>query len=717
MQYKTNYRRLLDTCLPIVNKEDKDVIKLAYQLMCKEYDEKKYVDGQPLLDSIIDLTRVVVIELNLGFASAISAMFSKADLTNKDIKDFLIENNLQDAITIINSLNRINDLPTDRLTSNVDNFTGIMLSMVGDIRAILLSLADHLYMMRQKEVIPIKEIDNLVRKVENIYVPLSHKLGLYRIKAELEELLFNIKEPEKYAELASHIEKEVSRNKDFIKKFIEPIETDLSRMNLKFSIKSRTKTVSSVHNKMINQKIPFSEIYDLYAIRIIIDSSPDDEKADCWKAYSVVTNLYHPEPSRMRDWITRPRTNGYESLHITVQEPSGRWVEVQIRTKRMDIDAELGNAAHWRYKGHKGSIDTAQWLNSVRKILENPEYSEESLVNNPMAAKLPEDVIYVFTPTGDLRKMKDGATVLDFAFELHTGLGAKCIGGKVNHKIVQIRQRLKNGDMVEIMTSKNQSPNIDWLGWVATTRAKNKIKRYLKEAEYKQAEIGKDILRRKLSSLKVPYNDETINKLIAHYKFTTSLELFQQLADNKIEPSEIKDVLSNQPKEVEEPVLIKEAAKPLNRTSENTIVISESAELQGYILAQCCNPVLGDEIFGFVMAGGGVKVHRATCPNAPRLRTRYPYRVMNAVWSRIAEGSYFITTIHVSGVDQLGILNSITQLISNELKMEVRNIALNSKTGRFEGYIKVSVRDSKHVDALIKKLANLKGVTRVKRLT
>lgn len=716
MKLETNYRRLIDTCIPFINKEEQQILRKAYVILCSEYDGKVFANGEPLLDHIIKLTHVVVSELNLGFISTISTLFSQVNRQNEEVRMFFNSYKLLEASNIINSLNKINNLPTERLISNADNFTGIILSMADDIRAILLSLAENMHLLRFADDIPKVLCDNSIQKAVNIFIPLTHKLGLYRVKSELEELTFKITEPQIYHNLSEHIDAEISRRSGFIQGFIEPIERDLQRMGMSFNIKSRTKSVSSVHNKMKSQKVPFEEIYDLFAVRIILSGSIENEKSDCWKAYSVVTNLYHPEPKRMRDWITRPRSNGYESLHITVREPSGNWVEVQIRTQRMDNNAELGSAAHWKYKGHESALDTGEWLNSIRKILESQDYSEEAFTDSAITQRLPENVIYVFTPAGDLKKMKEGATILDFAFELHTDVGAKCIGGKVNHKIVPIRQKLKNGDMVEIITSKNQSPTIDWLSWVATNRAKNKIKRHLKEAEFKQAEIGKDILRRKISQLKLPYNDENISKLLTHFRFSTSLELFQQLAENKIEPSSIKEVLLSRPRSIEEALPIKAISIPVNRTSENTIIINETAELQGYILAQCCNPVTGDDIFGFIMTGGGVKVHRKTCPNAPRLLGRYPYRVMNAEWSKIADGSHFITTVQISGVDQPGILNSITNLLSNELKMDVRNISLKSKVGKFEGFIKVSVRDSHHIDFLIKKIMEVKGVIRVKRL-
>lgn len=716
MRSNSNYRELLNTCLPLLNRKDKSVIRKAYVLICGEYKGALAVTQEPLTDYVVKVSAIIVNELNLGLTSAISAILSYTDSRKTSINKFLGENSIQEAISIIDSFRKITELPTERLGRNVDNFTGIMLSMATDVRSIMLALSENLYLIRNNDSLEKTVLDDAINRAVNIYIPLTHKLGLYKIKSELEEVTFKLKEPDTYNRLAKQIESEVSKSQNFIQKFTEPIVDELNRMGLEYTIKSRTKSVSSVHNKMIKQKVSFNEIYDLFAIRIIINTKADSEKADCWKAYSVVTNFYTPETSRMRDWITQPRQNGYESLHITVNDKTGRSVEVQIRSTRMDKDAESGNAAHWRYKGQKGLVDTSDWMNTVRQILENPESAEQLLIDHNPSLKVPDDNIYVFTPARDLIKMKDGSTVLDFAFELHTVIGSKCSGGRVNNKIVPIRTKLKNGDVVEIITSKNQIPNRDWLGWVVTSRAKSKIKRYLKEAEFKQAEVGKDILRRKLSQLKMPYNDENVSKLVSYFKFPSALELYQQLAENKIEPAQIKEILTSSGKETSEVPVVKETTRAIDKTSENTILVNESAELQGFILAQCCNPVMGDEIFGFVMAGGGIKIHRETCPNAPRLRTRYPYRIMNAQWSKVAEGSHFISSLHVSGVDRLGILNSITELLSNELKVDVRNIALNSKAGKFEGFIKISVRDSRHIDSLMKKIEGIKGVTRVKRV-
>lgn len=716
LEKRDNYRLIVELCNSYLNYKDEELLREVYSLLLSQYQDKESKIKNEQISYVVDLSIVTVKELNLGFTSVIASLFSYTNVNQESITHFLKKNKLTDVIDIIESFKKISNLPTDRLLKNADNFTGIMLTLATDIRAILLTLTENLYLLRNNQLLEESEKSNSLNKATNIYIPLAHKLGLYRVKSELEEITFMLREPESYKKLAREIENEINRNKDFIQKFIEPVANDLTRLGLKFSIKSRTKSVSSVHNKMVKQKVPFSEIFDLFAIRIILETNPEEEKADCWKAYSVVTNLYSPDTSRMRDWITLPRPNGYESLHITVKDNSGRIVEVQIRSLRMHIDAEQGNAAHWRYKGHKGNMETSAWIETMRQLLETPELTEEKLIQEQHTTKVPDDIIYVFTPASDLIKMKEGSTVLDFAFELHTAIGSRCTGGRVNHKIVPIRQRLKNGDIVEIITSKNQVPNRDWLNWVTTSRAKNKIKRYLKEAEFKLAETGKDILKRKLAQLKVPFNDETVSKILSQLKFENALQFYQQLAEDKIETSLIKEILTGPEKEVTEKVQVKEPPKPVNRTSENTILVNESAELQGYMLAQCCNPVMGDEIFGFVMAGGGIKIHRTTCPNAPRLKSRYPYRVMHALWSKVAEGSYFISTIHVSGVDRLGILNSITELLSAEMKIDVRNIALNSKAGKFEGYIKVSVRDSRHIDSLMKKLEGLKGVTRVKRL-
>ncbi|MFH1119210.1 MAG: HD domain-containing protein [Bacteroidota bacterium] len=719
---KAKYRQLISACRPFLNSGSTEILKDAFIMVLNAYKNNLKTDSEPYFLHAVDVACIVASEMRLGVSSVAAALLHDVDLKIIDKEFNTTDPQRAKVVTILLGLSRINSLPTERLHDNAGNFISLLLSLSGDVRAVLVKLADRLHRMRTIALLSGQEQAAIAQETSNLYAPLAHKLGLYKINSELNELSLHFTEPDSYNRISARIQKAELDNKDFFKEFLEPVRAELTRLGLHFTIKNRTKSVSSVYAKMNKQQVSFDEVYDLFAIRVILRSEIQNEKADCWKAYSAVTNLYTPETSRLRDWISVPRPNGYESLHVTVLGPTKRWIEVQIRTARMDEEAELGNAAHWRYKGQAGAVETDEWLNSIRKILENPVEGEEALSSGskPVAS---ENMIYVFTPDGDLKKLKTGSTVLDFAFEVHTSLGAKCSGAKVNRKIVPLKHQLKSGDMVEIMTSRNQTPNIDWLGWVATSRAKIKIRRYLKEAEFKQAEAGKEIFKRKLAQLKLQNQDEAINKLTAYFKLSGPLDLFQQLAENKIEPSAIKDVVLGTLKEKEEkpetkprPIIAPEVSSS-NKTSENVIIVNETSAIEGYKLARCCNPVMGDAIFGFVTVGDGIKIHRINCPNASWMRDRYPYRSMDAQWSNPAEGTYFIATIKVSGFDQLGILSSITNLISNDLKMDVRNISLESKGGKFDGIIKVSIRDKKHLDLLIQKLLSIKGIIKASRLS
>ena len=721
-QVRAKYRQLYTACLPFLNAESLTHLKDAFRLMLNAHNNRIKSDSEPYFLHAVDVACIVAAEMRLGPSSTIAALLHDVDL-NVVIEEYVKKDNkLAGVGIIIQSLDKIGKLPTERLPDNSENFISLLLSLSGDVRAVLIMLADRLHRMRTIDLLSESEKTATALETSILYAPLAHRLGLYKIKAELDELSLHYSDPETYNRLASLTKQAAIDNRDFFNEFLDPVKEELTRLGLNYSIKNRTKSVSSVYSKMKKQDVGFEDVFDLFAIRIILNSTPQNEKADCWKAYSAVTNLYVPETKRLRDWISVPRPNGYESLHVTVQGPSKRWVEVQIRTQRMDEEAEMGNAAHWRYKGQSGAVETDEWLNSIRKILENPMEGEDAFSAKSKHGAT-DNVIYVFTPDGDLKKLKTGSTVLDFAFEVHTSLGAKCSGARVNKKIVPLRHILKNGDMVEIITSRNQTPNIDWLGYVATSRAKVKIKRYLKDAEFKLAETGKDIFKRKLSQLKYPNQDDAINKLIAHYKLSGPLELFQQLAENRIEPSAVKEIILGNPKEKTDKPELK--SKPSNgaetpstkQTSENVIIVNDTSAIEGYKIARCCNPVMGDDIFGFVTVSDGIKIHRTTCPNAARMRNRYPYRSMEARWSTPAEGTYFITTVKISGFDQLGILSTITNLISNDLKMDVRNISLDSKGGKFDGIIKVSIRDKKHLDILIQKLLTIKGIIKATRLS
>lgn len=717
----SKYKKLLNTAGNNLTGDDRAFLKKAFVISLNEYGHQRYINKESWFSHAVDVACIISKNMGMGLTSVISALLANVSRESSSVKELLGNDKLKDCNAIIENLHKISNLRTEKLPQNSENFVSLILSLSQDVRVVLIKLADRLQYMRSIQTLDPQEQKAISTETTNLYAPLAHRLGLYKIHSELEELSLNFSKPEIYTDIAGKLKEAESQNRDFINQFIDPLKNELSRLNLKFTIKNRIKSVSSVYSKIKKQEIDFEEVYDLFAIRIILESDQKSEKADCWKAYSVVANLYKPEPSRLRDWITVPRPNGYESLHVTVLGPAKRWVEVQIRSQRMDEEAELGNAAHWRYKGQKGGVENSEWLNNIRRILENPLSTDEALVNEDKAATS-GTMIYVFTPEGDLKNLKTGSTVLDFAFEVHTNIGSKCSGAKVNGKIVPIRHTLKSGDMVEIITSKNQNPNIDWLGWVISTRAKNKIRRYLKEAEFQQAEEGKEIFKRKLSQIKNVTQDEAINKLVTHFKLSGPLDLFQRLADNRIEAKQIKEIVTAVPKESEvkqeTPKSVKiSQGNVSNKTSENIIVVNESSEIEGYKLARCCNPVMGDEIFGFITVSDGIKIHRLSCPNASRMRSRYPYRSMDAQWSTPVEGTFFIATVKISGFDQLGILNTITTMISSELKMDVRSISLDSKAGKFDGIVKVSIRDKKHLDFLIKKLLSIKGVIKASRLS
>ena len=714
------YKKLQQSAHKNISASDRPMLKAAFEIALAEYGRQTYFNNESYFSHAVEVASILSADMGMGLTSIISALLAGVPLDSPAFTNILNHKKLASCKVIISDLNKISKLPTEKLPQNAENFVSLILSISSDVRVVLIKLADRLQYMRNIQSLDAHAQKAIANETTNLYAPLAHRLGLYRLKSELDELSLNYAKPDIYAELESKIKKAEFSRRDYVDQFVESLIADLQRSKLQFSIKKRIKSVSSVYSKLLKQKIEFDEVYDLFAIRIILDADLKSEKTDCWRAYSVVTNLYKPETSRMRDWITQPRPNGYESLHITVQDPSDNWIEVQIRSKRMDEEAEMGNAAHWKYKGQKGGTENSEWLNSIRKVLEEPLTDEEALLEK--SKSVADNMVYVFTPEGDLKKLKTGSSVLDFAFEVHTNVGSKCSGAKVNGKIVPLRYVLKSGDRVEVMTSKNQNPNSDWLGWVASTRAKNKIKRFLKEAEFAEAEAGKDILKRKVSHIKNVTQDEAINKLVAHYKLSGPLDLFQRLADSRIDATHIKDILTSAPKEEEVTATASKTTKTdqkggVNKTSENVIVVNETSEIEGYKLARCCNPVMGDNIFGFITVSDGIKIHRITCPNASRMRSRYPYRIMDARWSTQVEGSFFIASVKISGFDQLGILNTITNMISQDLKMDVRGISLDSRGGKFDGVVKVSIRDNKQLEFLVKKLLEIKGIIKASRIS
>lgn len=633
----------------------------------------------------------------------------------------------EDVASIIKGLVKTNELYAKSPAIESENFRNLLLSFAEDMRVILIMIADRVNIMRQ-----IKDSENeedrmkVANEAAYLYAPLAHKLGLYKLKSELEDLSLKYTQRETYYFIKEKLnETKASRDK-YIATFIEPIKKKIAEAGMKFDIKGRTKSIHSIWNKIQKQKTPFEGIYDLFAIRIILDCEPDPakEKQVCWQAFSIVTDMYQPNPKRLRDWLSIPKSNGYESLHITVMGPEGKWVEVQIRTRRMDEIAERGLAAHWRYKGIKGENGLDEWLTSVREALENAD-NDSMKVMDQFKMDLYEDEVFVFTPKGDLFKLAKGATVLDFAFHIHSKLGCKCIGAKVNGKNVQLKQKLNSGDQVEIMTSNTQTPKQDWLNIVTTSKARTKIRQALKEMVARQHEFAKETLERKFKNRKLEYDEATMMRLIKRLAFKNVTEFYQSIADGALDVNEILDKYVEQQKrdnDTHDEIVYRSAEgynlQPLQEevsAKEDVLVIDQNLKGLEFKLAKCCNPIYGDDVFGFVTVSGGIKIHRADCPNAAQMRERFGYRIVRARWAGKSEGTQYPITLRVVGHDDIGIVTNITSIISKENGITLRSIGIDSNDGLFSGTLTVMVGDTGHLEALIKKLRTVKGVKQVSR--
>ena len=632
----------------------------------------------------------------------------------------------EDVARIIQGLIRIQELYTKSPTIESENFRNLLLTFAEDMWVILIMIADRVNVMRQ---IRNSENDEARRQVANeaayLYAPLAHKLGLYKLKSELEDLSLKYTEKEVYYHIKDKLnETKASRDK-YIASFIAPVQKKLEEAGLKFHIKGRTKSIHSIYQKMKKQKCPFEGVYDLFAIRVILDSELDKEKLECWQAYSIVTDMYQPNPKRLRDWLSVPKSNGYESLHITVMGPEGKWVEVQIRTERMDEIAERGLAAHWRYKGIKGESGLDEWLTSVREALESSDSNGLETMDQ-FKLDLYEDEVFVFTPKGDLFKLGKGATVLDFAFHIHSKLGCKCIGAKVNGKNAQLRQVLHSGDQVEIMTSNTQTPKQDWLNIVTTSKARTKIRQALKEMAAGQHDFAKETLERKFKNRKLEYDEAIMMRLIKRMGYKVVTDFYQAIANETIDVNDILDKyieLQKKENDAHDEVVYRSAegynlqSPLLEETSnkEDVLVIDQNLKGLEFKLARCCNPIYGDDVFGFVSVTGGIKIHRTDCPNASDLRERFGYRIVKARWAGKSQGTQYPITLRVVGHDDIGIVTNITSIISKEMGITLRSISIDSHDGLFSGTLTVMVGDTGRLEALIKKLRTVKGVKQVSR--
>ena len=626
---------------------------------------------------------------------------------------------------ILHGLQRIVELYSKNPVVESENFRNLLLSFAEDMRVILIMIAGRVNLMRQ---IRDNSNDEARRKVAEesayLYAPLAHKLGLYKLKSELEDISLKYLEPDAYYMIKEklHATKEV--RDAYIKQFIEPVSQKLMQVGLKFHIKGRTKSIHSIWQKMKKQKCSFEGIYDLFAIRIILDSPFEQEKMQCWQVYSIVTDMYQPNPKRLRDWLSVPKSNGYESLHITVLGPEKKWVEVQIRTERMDEIAERGVAAHWRYKGVKGETGLDEWLNNIRGILEN---SDDLQVMDQFKMDLYEDEVFVFTPKGDLFKFPKGATVLDFAYHIHSKIGNTCTGARINNKVVTFREQLHSGDQIEILTSSIQKPKQDWLNVVKTSRAKSKIRLALKETQVKEGQYAKEIIERKFKNKKIDIEESVMTRLVKKLKFKEVSDFYKQIVDGTLDMNTViekylelqqkdQNIIGDNMAKSADGFNIQTSQDIVNETAnDDVLVIDQNLKGIDFQLARCCQPIYGDKVFGFVTAGGGIKIHREDCPNAAELHRRFPYRVVKARWSGKGSSQYCIT-LRVVGTDDLGIVNNLTSIISKEEKLKLRSISIDSNDGLFGGNLEVMLEDTSKLEALIKKLKSVKGVINVTRI-
>jgi guanosine-3',5'-bis(diphosphate) 3'-pyrophosphohydrolase len=712
------YRALLRACKPTLQKGDKKEIRKAFDMALESHKDMRRKSGEPYIYHPIAVAQIAAEEIGLGTTSIVCALLhdvvEDTEITLEDIEREFGKKTAK----IIDGLTKISGVFDYNSSLQAENFRKMLLTLADDVRVILIKLADRLHNMRTMDFMPRHKQLKIASETIYLYAPLAHRLGLYAIKSELEDLSMKYLEPDTYKFIATKLNEKKAERTLFVKQFVDPIAEILAEQGFVASIYGRPKSIHSIWNKMKKKNIPFEEVYDLFAIRIILDSAPENEKAECWKAYSIVTDLYRPNPDRLRDWVSSPKGNGYESLHTTVMGPKGQWVEVQIRTMRMNEIAEKGFAAHWKYKESSNDNGLDQWIMKVREMLNNPEANALDFLDD-FKMNLFSDEIFIFTPKGALIQLPLGATALDFAFEIHTDVGAKCIGAKVNHKLVPLSYKLQNGDQVEIITSGKQTPKEDWLNIVVTAKAKSKIKSSLKEEKRKIAEEGKETLERKLKSLKITYNTDNLNKLSYFFKLASTQELFIAVANGKIELKDLKEYVASE-KEIENKGTQNDGQQIealLNRVKgpeSDILLIGEDLQKIDYNLAACCNPIPGDDVFGFVTVSEGIKIHRTNCPNAAQLMANYGYRIVKAKWNKQQELT-FLTGLHIVGIDDVGLINNITKVISGDFKVNMRSITVDTDNGIFDGSIMIFVNDKEHLDNLIKNLLQVKGVTGVTR--
>ena len=718
-EIRKRYRALLRACKPTLQKGDKQEIRKAFDLALESHKDMRRKSGEPYIYHPIAVAQIAAEEIGLGTTSIVcSLLHDVVEDTSITLEDIEAQFGKKVA-RIIDGLTKISGVFDPNSSIQAENFRKMLLTLADDVRVILIKLADRLHNMRTMEFMARHKQLKIASETSYLYAPLAHRLGLYAIKSELEDLSMKYTDPDTYKFIAKKLNEKKAEREKFIKDFINPVKEILLEQDINADVFGRPKSIHSIWNKMRKKSIPFEEVYDLFAIRVIIDTEYEKEKTECWKVYSIITDLYRPNPDRLRDWVSTPKGNGYESLHTTVMGPRGQWVEVQIRTRRMNEIAEKGFAAHWKYKESSSDNGLDQWIQKVRDVLSNPEQNALDFLDD-FKMNLFSDEIFIFTPKGTLIQLPNGATALDFAFEIHTDIGATCIGAKVNHKLVPLGHPLQNGDQVEIITSSKQTPKEDWLSFVVTAKAKSKIKSSLKDEKRRVAEDGKEILERKMKSLKITYSTDNINKIANFLKFPSSQDLFYNVAKGVIDIKHLREYLaSEKTQELTQQSQfnshISGLVEKIDKKNADTILIGDDFQKLDYTLAACCNPIPGDDIFGFLTVNEGIKIHRTSCPNASKLMANYGYRILKAKWASSQMDQSFITGIRIVGIDDVGLVNKLTNVISQEFNVNIRSLSISSNEGIFEGNIMVNINNIDQLENLIERLKLVTGITSVTR--
>ncbi len=714
------YRALLRSLKPKLKPGDKELVRHAFEMAVDAHKTMRRKSGEPYILHPIAVARICIEEIGLGVRSTICALLhdtvEDTDITLEDIeREFGSE-----IARIVDGLTKISNVIDVNASQQAENFKKILLTLTDDPRVILIKLADRLHNMRTLDSMKREKQLKIASETVYVYAPLSHRMGLYNIKTEMEDLAMKYLEPEAYREIARKLAETKRERSRYINEFIKPIKEKLEKSGFVFEIYGRPKSIHSIWNKIKKKGVAFEEVYDLFAIRVILNIPPEQEKEACWKVYSFITDEYTPSPERLRDWLSNPKSNGYEALHTTVMGPQGKWVEVQIRTKRMNEIAEKGLAAHWKYK--EGAADESRfdkWFQQIREVLNQDSDSIDFLQDFKTSFLVEE--IYVYTPKGDVKMLPTGATALDFAFAIHSMVGSQCIGAKVNHKLVPISHKLRSGDQVEIITSAKQKPNEDWLNIVVTAKAKSKIKDALKEEKRKVADDGKYLLQRKLEHMGAAFNQYNVDVLTSFYKLPSQLDLFYQVAVKTLDLKDLQEfnILGDKlepPKPAKPAVELRQEglAPVLPKKDAELIIFGESSDKIMYTLANCCKPIPGDDVFGFVTTGKGLTIHRTNCPNAAKLLANYGHRVVKTKWAKNKEIS-FLTGLKIVGLDDVGVIHKITNLISGEMKINIAAMTIEARDGLFYGNVRVYIHDKEELDDLVNKLKRLSGIETVER--